>query len=174
MDPQDPPKNRYEKLENRIGEFNVIDARYRYIHSLHVPYADELEALLRERGSIKPLRSKLPPSHATDTSSSSFDGLASSPAVVNGSAPSGLSSHTHSSMLGTNPFQEDITNFSARVDISRYINNLGSSGNNVFEQQNVSASRVAGSDSQTSDLSYQLSWPGWPVDLPAPTLLRHL
>ncbi|KAI0271386.1 hypothetical protein BC834DRAFT_818707 [Gloeopeniophorella convolvens] len=156
VEAQEPPnpKNRFEKLESRINE---------------------LEAMLKDQSppsnGISPHLSVSPPGVASP-SLPTYSGLATT-AVP--SPASGSSMQQPSSALGT---RSDYQTSTASVFV---IGDLSQKGipplDDSSEIVNISTTASdfrADSSFVPNGTGYDLFWVGWPQDLPAPNLLRHL
>jgi hypothetical protein len=158
------PKNRYEKLENRISSYILF---YSPIPSLTLYSLDELEAMLRDQNSPsanKSSKSSLSPpaTHpATLPTSSGFQ-------PVSVSAPSGF----HSLNAGLPQcYQSPPFNFTGMITSSE---NFISLAENHPEVVNIPSINSEPHDPNSFLTSNDLFWPGWPSDLPPPSLVRHL
>ncbi len=160
---QEAPKNRYEKLENRIS--SSMFTCHPFCPSL--VSSDELEAMLRDQNS---------PS----------DNKSSPPSL---SPPSKHSPNlsTHPGLTGA-PIRTPSVFHDPNLDLSHgYQSSQGYPGMSPSPKNFVSSTEnppdvvpTPVNDVQTATpflspgLGYDVYWPGWPKDLPSPALVRHL
>ncbi|KAF8507193.1 hypothetical protein F5888DRAFT_1602133 [Russula emetica] len=153
---QEVPKNRYEKLENRINE---------------------LEAMLKDQTSSAP--SKSSPSSLSPASAQSQPSPLSNYAGLTNATIS-----TPSSTLLTPDFglgQDYQPSSLTFTDVASPLKSFISPVDNHPEEMKVPATAAAISEIQGDTTSffsegfgYDVMWPAWPRDLPSPSLVRHL
>ncbi|KAI0257655.1 hypothetical protein BJV78DRAFT_1116422 [Lactifluus subvellereus] len=144
------PKNRYEKLENRINE---------------------LEAMLRDQNSPSANRSPqscLSPPLAHSSSLPTYSGL---PGVPNSTPPSSFHS------LNPEPPQGYQSSSFCFPGVASSSESFISPVENHPEVVNISQTNSEPQSATpllTPGFGSDLFWPGWPSDLPSPSLVRHL
>jgi hypothetical protein len=139
---QEAPKNRYEKLENRINE---------------------LEAMLKDQNPSAPTKSaqsSLSPPSTHSPNIPAHPGLIPTPSVFHG--PSLGLPQSYQSSPGDYPgISPSSTSFISSAenppDIVSPVNDVQTAGPFL-----------------SPGLGYDVYWPGWPKDLPSPSLVRHL
>jgi hypothetical protein len=157
------PKNRYEKLENRISSYMFLSP----IPSVTLYSLDELEAMLRDQNSPsanKSSKSSLspPPTHTPSLPTSS--GLQD----VSVSTPSGF----HSLNPGLSQcYQSPPFNFTGITPSPETFISLAENHAEVVNIPTINSEPQGPNSLLTSG---DLFWPGWPSELPSPSLVRHL
>ncbi|KAI9513029.1 hypothetical protein F5148DRAFT_462319 [Russula earlei] len=148
---QEVPKNRYEKLENRINE---------------------LEAMLKDQNSPTASKSSQPSPSALSQSPSLpvppglTSATVSSPPSAFHSPDLGLPQGFHLPPVAFTGLTSP-KNFIAPVDTLPDVVNLSSANDATSEVQGDVLFLPHG-------FGYDVFWPGWPRDLPSPGLVRHL
>ena len=162
---QEAPKNRYEKLENRISQ-STSPCHQLSHHSFFS--SDELEAMLRDQNS-SPGASKSPQSSLSPPSAHSPN-IPAHPGLTGATIPSPV---FHSPSLGLpQGYQSSPGDYPGIPSAST------SFVSSVENPPDIVPTPV--NDVQTAppfispDLGYDVYWPGWPKDLPSPALVRHL
>lgn len=147
MGVQEAPKNRYEKLENRINE---------------------LEAMLRDQSSST--ASKSPQSSISPPSTHSPN-IPAHPGLT--SATISTPSVFHSPSLGLPQSYESPSGDYSGVPSSS--KGFTSSAENPPDMVPTPVNDVrTAAPFLSPGLGYDIYWPGWPKDLPSPALVRHL
>ena len=144
------PKNRYERLENRISQSNNI------LWLLNLSrYPDELETLLRQREQQSEGSSQSPP-----LSDSALQTSAVVSRNSNGDTNLFLPQSYPHGYTGPSP---SIANTTGQFDQSP----------ELFAHMNVVPNNESNTPSSHSG-GYDIVWSTWPPNLPPPSLLRHL
>ena len=162
---QEAPKNRYEKLENRISSSTIP---CHPLCLLSFVSSDELEAMLRDQNSSS--ASKSPQSSLSPPSTHSPN-VPVHPGLAGATIPT--PSVFHSPSLGLPQSYQ-----SSPGDYPGIPPSSTSFISSAENPPDIVPSPV--NDVQTATpflspgLGYDVYWPGWPKDLPSPALVRHL
>ncbi|KAI0307712.1 hypothetical protein B0F90DRAFT_1676459 [Multifurca ochricompacta] len=147
---QEAPKNRYEKLENRINE---------------------LEAMLKDQsspGASKSSQSSLSPPPAHSPTLQAYSGATIS------TPPSAF----HSPNLGVpqtyQPSSVNVNFTGLSASPKSFISSVENHPELVAIPTAASEVQSAAASFLSPGLGYDVFWPGWPRDLPSPGLVRHL
>lgn len=162
---QEAPKNRYEKLENRISP-SINPCRPSCRISFVSP--DELEAMLRDQNSSAASKSPQPSLSPLSTHSPN---IPAHPGLTGATIPS--PSVFHSPSLGLpQSYQSSPGDYHGIPSSST---NFVSSAENPPEIVPTPVNDVQSTPPYIPPgLGYDVYWPGWPKDLPSPALVRHL
>lgn len=160
---QEPPKNRYEKLESRISEIGIALVLIRPTHYLSL--ADELESLLKDQGSLSNANSP-PMGERSSTATLLNDSTSPSPASNNFGPTTGIRLDP-ATEIGVN-YGEPPFSFSSHMDTFP----SGPSPPNAINSSSIVGASASGSPSD--QYGFDVFWPSWPRNLPLPNLLRHL
>ncbi|KAF8592080.1 hypothetical protein K439DRAFT_1401652 [Ramaria rubella] len=152
---QDPPKNRYERLEGRINE---------------------LEQMLRQKESY------LPAPHPTPYLSLNSDGMSHAFMSPNGSSNDltqsfGVTDYRPSPGPSGFSLTPDPGPSNGAMASSTSISSIGATRSMSRSRNNSHPSpptAATNSPPQDADLFRDLFWPSWPARLPTPELLHHL
>jgi hypothetical protein len=166
---QEAPKNRYEKLENRISACTMASS---YGHAGHFTSSDELEAMLRDKDSFAANTSQ------STLSSSSAQSQGPSLLAYSGAAnPLTPPSSFHSSNLGLPQcYQSSAVFAGVAPSTKRFIPPVDTHADAINISATTSPHSGVPADAPflSHGLGYDVFWPGWPRDLPSPGLVRHL
>ena len=170
---QEPPKNRYEKLENRIST-SPSWRRFLPIHDISSvsSFPGELEAMLKDQNPLAAdtsSQSSISPSAQTQSPS-----LPTYAGLTNSSIPT-LTFHTPDLGLPQNYEPSSVT-FTGVTSSPKSFFSLVDTHPESVKTPAAVVSELQGDTSSflSHGLGYDVIWPAWPRDLPSPSLVRHL
>jgi len=173
---QEVPKNRYEKLENRISSY--LASLLQMYDILSVTFCpDELEAMLKDQTSSVPdksSQSSLSPASAQSQSSflSNHAGLANAttsiPSSILRTPDFGLRQNYQPPSLNLAGVTPPLKSFILPVDNHPEEMKVPTTATVISEIQDDTTSLLS------QGFGYDVIWPAWPRDLPSPSLVRHL
>ena len=162
---QEAPKNRYEKLENRISQST---GQYRPLSHHSSVSPDELEAMLRDQNTSPAGKS---PQSSLSPPSAHSPNIPAHPGLTGATIPSPPVFHSPSLGLPQG-YQSSPGDYPGIPSSST---SFISSAENPPDIVPTPVNDVQTAPPFISpDLGYDVYWPGWPKDLPSPALVRHL
>lgn len=168
---QEAPKNRYEKLENRISSYMAVLVPLTTSHSFQS--SDELEAMLKDQNAPPVTNSSKP-----NLSPSSAHSQSPSLPVYHGLSSSSIStppSSFHSPDLALpQSYQPSSVTFTGIAPSSKSFISPVDAQPEVINISSVTLEAQDTTSFLTHGFGYDVFWPGWSRDLPSPGLVRHL
>lgn len=162
---QEAPKNRYEKLENRISASTIP---CHPLCLLPIVSLDELEAMLKDQGSSDPTKSI---QSSVSPPSSHSPNIPGHPGLTGATIPTPSVFHSASLGLPQN-YQPSPGEYPGITPSSTSFISSAENTPDIVPTP-VNDVQTAG-PFLSPGLGYDVYWPGWPKDLPSPSLVRHL